>query len=302
MKKIAIFLVAAILLSILAGCNNTPKKVSEPRVKLLYEDEGDGLIFDSWTGYFDFDNDETKERVKVRVLDPDDKSYSQYLNVKIGEFETTIEGVDRVHVEAIYGCDIDPNDGAWDLAVFTIEQSADPRVFIFKYNENLEPYVFWGTDYNGEEAGENCYWLGYIDKPYFDITADNKIILRTQTGSRGMWYVNRIFSLDDRGRISEEKQELYEILPDFMLNSSLADEFNAEEKQMWDKGYIKANISLDGNSIDLMQGEYFKVLYDDDNNNLFIEKENGENGWINLDSQDVTTFIDLNLAFFFMAG
>ncbi len=74
-----------------------------------------------------------------------------------------------------------------------------------------------------------------------------------------------------------------------------------KERAQWEKGYIKAYAEYVGSGVTLHPGEYFKVLRDDGKNNLYVEKESGENGWINIDYKNPARY-ELNELFFFLAG
>ena len=104
------------------------------------------------------------------------------------------------------------------------------------------------------------------------------------------------------GRFTEVKPAYYEILPEFMstkYTNVYGEELVGYERQMWDKGYIKAYTTYYDN-ITIYRGEYFKVLYDDGYNHLYIVKENGQAGWINMPDYDERHRLNLN--FFYLAG
>ena len=304
MGKITAMIIMLVLSTVATGCDmvkKSNKEESDSRVQLLYEPPKGGIELDSWSGEADFDFDGEAENIDISVTELAD-TYSQDINISVGEYSKTIHGDDSVYILAIYACDIDNDDKYKDLAIFTEELSADPKLYILKYN-NLEAYSFVGVDYDGEPREEECLWLGYCDKPYLEINEDDSIILREQTNSRGMWDMHKKHYLNNEGKIVEEKQDSYVVVKDYMAEPGDWMEFVDErEEEMWCKGYIRAYTDFEGNLIDLEEGDYFEVLLDDDDNNLFIRKENGEEGWINIDTGDYMDTLELNDKFFMMAG
>ena len=135
----------------------------------------------------------------------------------------------------------------------------------------------------------------------FNVNDDDSITMEEQTSSAGMWSVYKTYHRNSDGHFKEKKPEYYEVLPDFMERGPvILESMSDEERKMWDKGYIMAHIDYTSNGFTLYEGEYFKVLYDDGNNNLYVQKENGEAAWINIDYN--MERYELNSSFFFLAG
>lgn len=71
-----------------------------------------------------------------------------------------------------------------------------------------------------------------------------------------------------------------------------------KKRLKWEEGYIKAYTDYYYNGEYISQGEYVKPLYDDGNNKICVERENGKRLWINLEGNRES----LNPHFFFLAG
>ena len=187
-----------------------------------------------------------------------------------------------------------------DLAVITTEVSSDPVLRMLKYAETLTPYEFhaaWG----GDSETYPHFNTGYVSKHYFNLNDDGTITIKTQTNSAGMWHVMRDFELDENGVFEEIERESYDIQPGFMDEVLSYNMLEDDEVPMWLKGYVKAHCDYNHGDISINEGEYFKVLKDNDESMVYIEKEDGSAGWINID-YDVDGRYDLNPAFFFLAG
>ena len=111
----------------------------------------------------------------------------------------------------------------------------------------------------------------------------------------------RDFELDENGVFEEIERESYDIQPGFMDEVLSYNMLEDDEVPMWLKGYVKAHCDYNHGDISINEGEYFKVLKDNDESMVYIEKEDGSAGWINID-YDVDGRYDLNPAFFFLAG
>ena len=279
----------------LAGCTggneNTP-----PRVR-----DTSGSITDNGKTFYshnlDLDFDGKNEVVSMDVV-PDDKiEWEAKLNITAGDFSTALPMIDGT-IDAVYLCDIDTKDGVFDLGIITNEASDDPRIRIIKYAEDLPLYQFKLND----DGGINDeLWLGYATSYHFDITPADTITLEMQTPSYGMWSVHRTFKKNANGVFEEMIPEQYDILPDFM-EKAYTDNLSGIELEMWKKGYIMAHCDYEYEGFEIKEGEFLKPLYDDGNNKIYVEKENGEGGWISSDYAQGFNISMLNPNFFFLAG
>ncbi len=309
MKKLLGALVLIVTLILLCACNekSVDEKIQQeveydkPVKPVVTErtidiSEGIGENGDSFESLCDLNGDGIDEKIAIDVVGSDDGA--QALEVAVGERLTVLDFFDGSLVK-VYSCDIDINDGVRDIAIITEEGSGDPRIRILTYNEELAPRLF-----SDRESNENCdsNWLGYATTYYFKVNDDDTITLEEQTNSTGMWSVHRNYKLNEEGVFEEIPESMYAILPDFMANRDYFEGFDEEELTMWKKGYVKAHAPVSNGDITIEEGEYFKPVYDDDNNKLYIEKQNGEQGFIVLDYEVFENRHEVNNTFFFLAG
>ncbi len=243
----------------------------------------------------DFDFDGKKEEIEIDFENSNKYDWVSKMEISVGDYEFSAE-VEGSCVEAVYICDIDENDGVRDLVVITNEMSDDPVVRIMKYEAGLTRYSFI-SDYDSEPVDQK--WIGYAVSYYFNVNDDDSITMEEQTPSAGMWSVYKTYYKNSDGHFEEKKPEYYEVLPDFMKRGAY-ENLTGEEMTKWNSGYILARTDYTSNGFTLYKGEYFKVLYDDGENNLYVEKENGDAAWINIGYGMERH--ELNESFFFLAG
>ena len=80
------------------------------------------------------------------------------------------------------------------------------------------------------------------------------------------------------------------------------EEVTYEEKEKWKDGYIKAYCPYANESISIAEGEYIKPLYDNDKNRIYVEKETGETGFIDVGYDSGLDRDVFNEMFFYLAG
>ena len=278
------------------------KEYNYPRTEDVSSEISDNSEEFSYSADMDFDG--KKEDIRIRY----ETSNSQYewcsdMKITMADYECTITEIEGRDIWAVYVCDMDTNDGVRDLAVITVEGSGDPVLRIFKYKNDLPLYKF-KNKYGGEDM--DCTGTGYAITPYFNVNDDDTFTLEEQTDSYGMWSVYKTYKPDSQGVYAEVEADIYDVLPDFMERYNnpediMMGEVEEKEKEMWKKGYIKAHCDYTSNDFTISEGEYLKVVLDDGNNNIFVEKENGESGWMNIDF-DAFDRDAFNRYFFFLAG
>jgi len=267
------------------------KPLYQRTIHMYYSDEWDSY---SHSGSFDFDSDGVEEAYSVKLTDEGCK-----MTVKIGN-DTKIIQTDYGCLTDVFICNLNAGDN-WTLAIATIETSGDPQFYMLTYENKVmkHEYFYEPEDY---VANHKRYWdyLGYVDKVYFNVNDDNTFTLKKQTRSYGMWYVYKTYQLvNDSYR--EIVPQYYEILPDFMRSRTEYLKLSGKELEMWNKGFAKAYINYYNNGFKINKGEYFKLLYDDGKNNIYVVKENGTAGWINL-SGDFEQRYKLNDYLLYLAG
>ncbi len=311
MKKIiSIVLMLAIILSF-AACDDDIKEktIGDPEKAMGVPDDfkdsrttdisaGIDIEGDEYEYSADFDFDGRPEEIEIDFDELNKSYWALEMEISVGNYKITRE-VAGSQIEAVYVCDIDENDGVRDLVVITNEMSDDPVVRIFNYKSGLPAYTFI-TNYSTEPVDEK--WLGYAVEKYFNVNDDGSITMEEQTSSVGMWSVYKTYYRNEDGHFVENVPQYYEVLPDFMENREIfREDMTAEEKAKWDEGYIMAHTDFTAeDGYKFHKGEYFKVIYDDGQNNLCIEKEDGETVWVNMGYSMERE--KLNWNFFFLAG
>ena len=279
----------------LAGCaqgnKNTP-----PRAR-----DASGSITDNGKSFYshniDLNLDGENETITMEVVLDYEQPWEASLNIKAGKFEASLPMIDGM-IDAVYVCDIDETDGVRDLGIITNEASDDPRIRILKYAEGLPLYQFRLNDDGGIY---DDLWLGYAVSYHFNVLENDMIVLEMQTPSYGMWSVYKTFKRNDIGVFEEVIPERYDILPDFM-ERAYTESLSGDELDMWKNGYIKAHCDYKYESFEIKNGEFVKPLYDDGNNKIYVEKENGDGGWISIDYAQGYNPAEFNQNFFFLAG
>lgn len=281
--------------------NEVTKEVYPRTVDISSGIDGENETFD-YSADFDFDG--VEEEIEIRYDDGNHEyEWLSDLNISIGDYEYTVEEVDGKYLWAVYLCDMNVEDGVRDLAVLTVEFSGDPCLRIFKFEEDLPRYEFM---YKHGDGKMESHGTGYAVTPYFNVNDDDTLTIEEQTDSHGMWSVYRDYKLNNDGAYEEIKKDEYEVLPDFMEqydspNDRYSGDVDKKEKNMWKKGYIMAHTDYISNGFTINEGEYIKVLLDDCNNNIFVEKENGDAGWISIDYSEFK-WQEFNQFFFAVAG
>lgn len=305
MKKISLLFLA--LLVILSGCTKDSTEVPSPQVSPQAQkpartvDISKGISENgmSFSHSFDFDLDGNPEDISMNVELTNNPDFPEAkLMISLGEYSGSLEMLDGT-IDAVYACDINATDGHYDIAIITNEVSDDPRIRILEYEPELMPYVFeTPPDEYGEGGTYQELWLGYAVSYYFNVNDDNTVTIEEQTPSRGMWSVYKTYKIEYRG-LMEIPPERYEILPDFMARQLTYDAgMDADEKAMWEKGFIKAYTDYPDENVIIKAGEYIKPVYDDGKNKVLVKKENGDALWIDLE----LNLYDFNPHFFFLAG
>ena len=260
---------------------------------------------ESFACSYDFDFDGISEDIVIRNIPSEQDGWNDSdTEVMMGSYKKTLE-TQGAYFEAAYACDIDTSDGLMELAFITSEYSGDPVLRIFKYDQQLSQYEFY-KDEDWMDVSENVtdWYLGYAVTKFFNVNDDDSITVEEQTPSSGMWSVYKTYHRNENGVFVEKKPEYYEVIPDFMENNYImTSDADEQEKNMWSKGFVKAHADYKSNGFAIKSGEYFKVVYDDGENNIYIEKQDGQSGWICLERFSLETDItQLNPYFFFVAG
>lgn len=299
MKKVSVIFLTICLF--LTGCNliKTTTRENKPIVPRTTDissgikDEGNSF---SYSFDLDFDGEDENITMEIEWNEVDD--WESKLLVTAGDYNKELPMMGGI-ISAVYACDIDTKDNVLDIAIITTEVSDDPRLRILKYDEDFTQYTFSFDDIEGIQ---DELWIGYAITQYFKVNDDDTITVEEQTPSYGMWSVYKTYARNSDGIFEELVPKYYEILPDFMERGMYRESFDKYELEMWKKGYIKAYSDYDDGTLVIKTDEYVKPLYDDGKNKIYLEKENGENGWMNMDYADGYNPGNFNPFFFFLAG
>lgn len=295
-------LLALALCTLLCGCRKPPENdqkevIVTPTPVIDRTRNISGGITDNGQSFsykYDMDFDGEKEEISMTVA-PGAHLGEAVLSLSVGEYQKQFDMMEG-YICDVYACDIDTQDGVFDIAFITTEASDDPRIRIIKYGPELLPYQFKLNDDGGiyDEL-----WIGYAVSHHFTTNFNDTITIEEQTSSRGMWSVFKTYKRNKTGVFEEIVPEFYDILTDFIERQLSYDtEMDDEERTMWETGFIKAYTDYNYNGVSISEGDYIRPLYDDGNNKIIAEREDGEKIILDLET-DLSNF---NSRFFFLAG
>ncbi len=280
----------------IAGKDMAEYKIPEKRtVKIFEQVEDYNLLKKKYNGWYDFDFDGVKEEVNVTLTE---NQYETDIAVRVGNYTKHITGYDAV-LDSIYLCDIDLTDGVKDLVVITVEVSGDPVARIMRFDKNLTQYKFRYYDrYDEKYRVLDEHWTGYVENHYFNVNDDGTLTFKEQTPSLGMWHVKATYQRNSNGYFEEIVPAYYTVLPNEYSLGDMDNRYSQYEIDMWDKGYIKAYTTYYGDGVVINKGDYFRVLYDNGKDYIYIQKTNGQAGWIYVTWKTY----ELNEPYFMLAG
>lgn len=302
MKKIIAAIVILAMFSLPACRGKKDGEVTNMRTETLFYQGGTNLEqVQDYKGSYDFDEDGKKEDISIAVRYIDEDNWASEITYFIGDKSIKVETAGG-DINAVYACDIEIEDGIKELAVISTEWSGDPALRIIKYGDNLSLYEFEHYNFWDDTTSvSDLLGTGYIDSPYFEVKGDGAFTLKSQTNSSGMWCVLRDYQINENGVFEEKVKKSYKVLDDYMKNSLFDDELSGREAKMWEQGYIKAYVDYNYGGVALKAGEYFKVLLDSDRDLIYIQKEDGTEGWIDINNE-IPERYELNPRYFFLAG
>lgn len=204
-------------------------------------------------------------------------------------------------VKDIYVADLDPSDGAIEILPVLTGDSDFANIVAYKYDgAAVEPLELEGGDDLPAEM-KNVFMIGNVYCVYNGISLgeSGELNLNRRTRSVGLWGVKTALALDEAGRLVEHGSDVSDVWLDGVFDL-LYTGGTAEEDEMAERGYAQAKMDYDF----LKQGDYFTILYDDGNDNVYIETDDGREGWINvsLDNLDINTRMELSPVIFMLAG
>lgn len=209
------------------------------------------------------------------------------------KFEFTLNGA-KLYFDAyflvndIYLCDLNPDDQAVELLISVISDSEVNTMYAYQYeNGDIRPLKFYNTRVVQEDSGLELF----LGSNYNGIimNKDHSITMTGRTGSHGMWGIRKTFRLDGNNRIAQDTQDMYEIdIYEFMQSLSMPYEALIQnhyidsdaEYYMYLNNYALCKRDYGC----LKKGDYFTVVYDDDNGNIYVRTIDGKEGWIYIKS------------------
>lgn len=225
----------------------------------------------------DVNSDEQDEHIKFSVIYPNNGDYIIKAKLSLNDKTTGNiydNGMEVFNVQAVYLMDLQPNDNTKELAIFTTGEDSSTVIHIYKLKSGVPQacnFYLW-KDYKQSYDNDTCLW-GFNNNNYtLTLNDDNSITVAQKTSSFGMWSLYKTYKYDDYGSIVEVKPDVYTVIPNSW----------SYRANPW--GYYPVYQSVYGRGLALNAGDYITPVYDDDNNNIYIRKSNGEEGWFSIDS------------------
>lgn len=233
-------------------------------------DKYDSLYY-NYTGKYDMDFDGVKENISIKIGRQESGRLenneiwndTRYMEIAVGNRKKVINDLYLTSLHYISICDLDVTDGVKDLLIVTCEQEQGGYTYYFyKYDESLNLRLAVNTSGN------------------LTFNSDGSIGINTG-GSNGRWSINRTYRQGYGLEYVEDKPAYYEINYNNGYWPTYYGKATDKEKAMWRNNYIKAYCDWNGeNGFKIKKGEYFIFLYDNGEGYAFVEKTNGESGWI----------------------
>ncbi len=280
MRKLLALLLVAVSLFALSGCSD--EVLSSGESLLLYKNTLDDT---SANVSFDMDNDGEDENIELTL------SKEGFILLTSGEKEISL-GNTAYYISEVYGIDIDVNDTFKELAVISTEDSSDMVLRVLRLDENGFTPVLFDT-LSGEEGYEA--YLGY--EPQIEVS--NGTIKTSKRGRYGMWCVEAEFTYKGTEFREEVKKERavvrssYKDMAGFIENESeaylrMGIIKDIGEVESLKEGYVVAHADFVNTEkakkrdemILLKAGDEFKIVAEDSEGFVKIEKKTGESGWI----------------------
>ena len=222
-------------------------------------------------------------------------------NLTINDASVIYNSGDYYNIEYAYAADIDPDDDSIILFVLPTYENGYESVTAYKYSPS-EGIVQLSFDFDGDGVSESVLEPGRRCSD-FTLGTDGTFGLVTGTKSLGMWGLQRNFRLNENGVFVFEHQDNYKIkywadgentLQTYDRGSDQPRTLTYEEAknnmmycieseqdyEMLLKGYYGCKQSYG----DLRAGDYFKLVYDDNDGNVMFVTSDGREGWINVNT------------------
>lgn len=298
MKKLLALVLAGFMVLSFTAC------VKKENCILLYENPGDDM---EASVTFDLDGN-GEDEIKVSLTE------DYYITVSSSDAEIKLGYGDAYYIDKIYGIDIDEKDGKKELVIITEELSSDLYMRVLR----LDKGKFNLINFEYSALSENLQEYEYASLGYdTDIEVDGNVIKTSARGRCGMWSVESEYSYNDGVFSYIMMQERDVVLPsyewrmgvaisdpDYAMELGLAKDEN--ELNLLKEGYVIAYADFVNNGktperegmIKLLSGDIFKITKEDADGFVFIEKKDGESGWIYMGDFSDNRYEVSEMAFF----
>ena len=280
MKKLFTLLIAGLMFFSLTAC------VKEETCILLYENPGGDT---EATVVFELDGEEKEITASV--------TEDYYISVSAGDAEIKLGNGYAYYIYKIYGIDIDTKDNEKELVIITDEVSSDVMLRVLRLEDNEFKLIdFENIEGDmGEHYIHDTLFIGYDAKMSFQ----GNTLETSKRGRYGMWSVKAEYYFDGEKFAAVSAHEREIVLSSYDGSVRMA---NEEGMNLVEKGYLKSEEELsklkegyvtaradfvnygevphfDG-VIELKTGDAFKIIKENSEGFVFIEKKSGESGWI----------------------
>lgn len=304
-----------LLTIIISGCSTAPETMSENSPVVLEESKSAemkqiyGGLDEEYGTFGSFDTTvtlgEEEYHVVSRALDFVDEFQSVTYEIAVNDKTVTYKS-DLYWLADAYLAKLDKDDDSVYLFVSPISENGYQTMSAYKYSSaGIEQLEF---DYSADGNAESILNPGHTCSN-FKLSEDGVFGLITGNHSKGMWGVQRYFSLDKNNVFVFEQADKYEIIgwadgknmlkiydskssePRIMtyeeakLNPMYCIE-SEKDYEMLLEGYYSCKQSYG----DLKAGDYFRLVYDACDGNVMFVTSDGREGWINVNklSSDMT--------------
>ncbi|MCH5212135.1 MAG: hypothetical protein J1G06_03900 [Oscillospiraceae bacterium] len=300
-KAAGVISVTALSVSVISSCaSEVPKKffASKPaEMKQIFEADWQAEII----GNFDTNvtlND-TEYHITSTALDYKEWYGNINYEITINDSSVIYNTGYYYNIAEAYIADPDPEDDSVILFVLPITDNDYKSMTAYKYSSE-SGIVQLEFDLDGDGVSEPVLEPGRRCSD-FELSKDGTFGLITGTNSIGMWGLQRYFRLDENDVLVFEQQDKYKIRywadGENMLewyDSETGEKvvytyeeaksnsmYGIESKQDYEmlmKGYYSCKQSCD----DLRAGDYFKIVYDDNNGHVTFVTSDGREGMLNV--------------------
>lgn len=267
MKKLSLFIAAMVCVSAAAGCGINDESEEYASCKTLYLAEQSSSEQDKLEFSEDMDGDGEKEDIEIEYGEDRYNNISASLKVGDAEIDDIFDDSYVYGIIAVYLMDLDPDDDAGELGIVSYSDNDWCDLAVIRYeDDSLSTLQFCSKSRDGSRNKTAHLMLcSGFDESYVDVSRGGSLQLVLRTRSRGMWNVKTTWNADKDGIYEMKEQDKYDVVP---KSGIMAD----------DEGYWDVNEDIEGRGFDLEEGDRIRVIADDMDNHIVIEKDTGEKG------------------------